>query len=472
MHQKEDTQTKNMNKTRFVIIFTILLCFFSTQAFSEYYGRDIPDSSEIRKSLVERWFTSDLKYLRLEESQVYKTSAGEVFQVRLEEFDDSFAVIVAPRQPMLVDLISKRETRTVTLDVYPYDLAGSWILFRDKKTGLPTSVRYYFHQNSEIYVEFRYQGKSNMKKEQGKVFADFIIFGMYAVRSLPVGLTVNQLYTLSFSDIVEATRESLPWEYSDIESYLYDGSLQMVGFIREKLEKMIHVDDACYDGEQNPVNISDGKPRKEYAKDGGVSLDSAGFVKWIVDGLVMPIAGSNLELEPLKTPTVTLRTGSRADALSDKYNLYFSLDWTRNLAAAYLSVTSGNNYTFKNSGCEVRITPFASQLTTDGVKSVSVYISDSGYSSDALKALFYILAVTERDRFYLGAIRETGDMNPENIFYNRSVAFFPYFDANGFFSVAVFEDGKEMSIEQFMEQNPNVFVNLVRLRSSERFYPQ
>jgi hypothetical protein len=29
-----------------------------------------------------------------------------------------------------------------------------------------------------------------------------------------------------------------------------------------------------------------------------------------------------------------------------------------------------------------------------------------------------------------------------------------------------------MSIEQFMEQNPNVFVNLVRLRSSERFYPQ
>ena len=111
-------------------------------------------------------------------------------------------------------------------------------------------------------------------------------------------------------------------------------------------------------------------------------------------------------------------------------------------------------------------------MTTDGVKSVPVYISDSGYSSDALKALFYILAVTERDRFYLGAIRETGDMDPENIFYNRSAAFFPYFDANGFFAVSVFEDGKEMSIEQFMERNPNVFVNLVRLRSSERFFPQ
>ncbi|MBR5183784.1 MAG: cation:proton antiporter, partial [Bacteroidales bacterium] len=90
-------------------------------------------------------------------------------------------------------------------------------------------------------------------------------------------------------------------------------------------------------------------PRAEY---------ETGFVKWIVDGLVMPIAGSNLELEPLKMPTVTLRSGSRADVLSDNYNVYFSLDWTRNLAAAYLSVTSGNNYTFKNSGCEVRITPF------------------------------------------------------------------------------------------------------------------
>ena len=76
MHQKEDTQTKNMNKIKFTVIFAILLCIFSVQIFAEYYGRDIPDSSEIRKSLVERWFTSDLKYLRLEESQVYKTSAG------------------------------------------------------------------------------------------------------------------------------------------------------------------------------------------------------------------------------------------------------------------------------------------------------------------------------------------------------------------------------------------------------------
>jgi hypothetical protein len=295
---------------------------------------------------------------------------------------------------------------------------------------------------------------------------------MYAVRSLPVGLNFSQLYSLSFSDVVEATRESLPWEYSEIETYLYDGSLQMIGFIREKLEKMQHQDDACYDGEQNPVKISDGESRKEIAKDGGVSVDSAGFVKWIVDGLVVPIAGSNLELEPLKMPTVTLRSGSRADALSDKYNLYFSLDWTRNLAAAYLSVTSGNTYTFKNSGCEVRITPFASQLTVDGVKSVPVYMQDSGYSVDVLKALFYILAVTEPDKFYLGALRETGDLEPENIFYNRCVAFFPYFDANGIFSVAVFEDGKEMTIEQFMEVNPNIFVNLVRLRSSERFYPQ
>lgn len=461
-----------MNKFKFAVIFTTILCIFSFQIFAEYYGRDIPDSSEIRKSLVDRWFTSDLKYLRLEQSQVYKNSAGDVFQVRLEEFEDSFAIVVAPRQPMMVDLISSRDKRTVTLDVYPYDLAGSWILFRDKNTGLPLSIRYYFHQNSEIYVEFRYQGNSGMKKEPGKVFADFIIFGMYAVRSLPVGLDFSQLYSLSFPEVVEATRESLPWEYTEIENYLYDGSLQMIGFIREKLEKIKFQEDACYDGEQKPVKISDGKPRKEVAENGGISVDSAGFVKWIVDGLVMPIAGSNLELEPLKMPTVSLRTGSRADALSDKYNLYFSLDWTRNLAAAYLSVTSGNTYTFKNSGCEVRITPFASQLTVDGVKSIPVYMQDSGYSTDVLKALFYILAVTEPDRFYLGALRETGDMTPENIFYNRCVAFFPYFDANGFFSVAVFENGKEMSIEQFMERNPNIFVNLVRLRSSERFYPQ
>jgi hypothetical protein len=49
MHQKEDIQTKNMNKTRFVFLFTILLCFFSIQAFAEYYGRDARDAVEIAR---------------------------------------------------------------------------------------------------------------------------------------------------------------------------------------------------------------------------------------------------------------------------------------------------------------------------------------------------------------------------------------------------------------------------------------
>lgn len=454
-----------MNKNHFILALIVCLTLCVTQINAEYYGRDVPDSSDIRSTLIDQWFTNDLKYVRLEQSKEYTNSIEQAFQVRLEELDDQFAIIVAPKQKLDIDLISSKGTKTITVDVYPSDLAGSWILFRDKKTGAPLSIRYYFQKNSEIYVELRIN-------QQRKVFADFLLFGMYAVRSVPIGLTVEQLYSLSFEQLVECTKNNLPWEYSDIENYLYEGNLQMIGMIREKLEFMKHDRDAAYDGLRKPVYISRNQERIEKAGEKGVSVDSSGFVKWIVDGIIYPLAGSNLEIEPLKKSTVTLKTGSKADTFSQKVNMYFSLDWTRNLAAAYLSVTSGKLYDFENSGCEVTIRPFASELTTDGLKSSSVYISGSGYSVSALKALFYVLAITEPDRFYLGAIRETDDAVPQNIFYTKSVAFFPFFDQENNFAVSVFEDGNEYTIEQFIERNQKTFVNLVRLSSSLRFFPQ
>ena len=310
------------------------------------------------------------------------------------------------------------------------------------------------------------------KRNDEKVYGSFLLFDMYVAKNIPVGLTIENLYTMPFSEIVENTRISLPWEYAQVETNLYDDSLQMIGYIREKLPGIVFEHDACYDGEFRPVRISTGKEREEKAKKGGVSLDNFGFTKWIVDGIVRPVAGSNLELKPLKTPTVTLKVGSKADTFADKYNQFFGLDWTRNLAAACLSVVSGDTYTFENSGCEVSIRPFASQYTQKGTKSIPVYIKDSGYSVETLKALFYIFAIREPDRFYLAAIREVDDSVPQNVFYARTAAFFPYFDAEGDYFVSVFENAKEYTIEEFIENNPGVFVNLVRVQSSQRFFPQ
>ena len=459
----------------FMISFLVLASCFSIG----YYGHDVPDSSKIRADLVDKWFTQDLKYLRVQESEHFTNELGQKFEVRMEEIDsDVFAIIVAPSSVIEMELISPSGKSSAKMDIYPYDIPGSWILFRDKKSGNPMTVRYYFHKNSRIYIEFQTENVPDanvaMKKKRNddKVYGSFLLFDMYVAKNIPVGLTIENLYTMSFTEIVENTRISLPWEYAQVETNLYDDSLQMIGFIREKLPGIVFEHDACYDGEGKPVRISTGRERVEKAKKGGVSLDNFGFTKWIVDGIVRPVAGSNLELNPLKIPTMKLKVGSKADTFADKYNQYFGLDWTRNLAAACLSVVSGDTYTYENSGCEVSIRPFASQYTYKGTKSIPVYIKDSGYAVETLKALFYVFAIREPDRFYLAAIREIDDSVPQNVFYARTAAFFPYFDAEGDYLVSVFENGKEYTIEEFMENNPDVFVNLVRVQSSQRFFPQ
>lgn len=465
-----------MKKKFFVITLLFLVSFV---CFAEgYYGRDIPDSSEIREKIIDKWFTQDLKILRFLDSEIYENSIGQKFQVRMEELDDSFAIVVAPSTLIEMDLVSETEIKSTVMEIYPYDLPGSWILFRDKKTGNPISVRYYFHKNSEIYVEFDAEEVPSMnasmkkKKNDEKIYGSFLIFGMYLAHSVPVGLTIDNLYSFSFTQMVEVTKTSLPWEYADVNTLLYDDSLQMIGCIREKLPGFVFEKDACYDGEMRPIKISTGELREEKAEKGGVSLDSFGFVKWVVDGLVRPISGSNLELNPLKTPTVKLRTGSKADFFADKYNQYFALDWIRNIAAAYLSILSNNFYTYENSGCEVQIRPFASQFTKNGTKNIPVYIKDNGYSIESLKALFYIFAIQEPGRFYLAAMRETDNSVPQNVFYARAAVLFPYFDANGDYNVSIFENGKEYTIDEFIEKNPGTFVNLVRMQSSQRFFPQ
>ena len=39
-------------------------------------------------------------------------------------------------------------------------------------------------------------------------------------------------------------------------------------------------------------------------------------------------------------------------------------------------------------------------------------------------------------------------------------------------NVSILENGKEYTIDEFIEKNPGTFVNLVRMQSSQRFFPQ
>ena len=63
----------------------------------------VPDSSDIRKELRETWFEAPLSSVRENRTEVRTAKDGNRFQIRLEETDTTFSVVVAPRTEMSVD---------------------------------------------------------------------------------------------------------------------------------------------------------------------------------------------------------------------------------------------------------------------------------------------------------------------------------------------------------------------------------
>ena len=184
------------------------------------------------------------------------------------------------------------------------------------------------------------------------------------------------------------------------------------------------------------------------------------------------MSGGVLKREPLIKETVSVKDNGRQGVLSQRYDLFFSLNWVRNLASAVVSVYAGKTYLFNQSGVDVTVNPFASSITDKGVANTVTFVENSGYTVKVLNSLLYVLAATEPGTLYFGAIRGTDrTVSPEIMAFNECVAFFPYFQDDGSFACNVFMNGREMTLENFCYYYSDDFVYLTRVKSSERFFP-
>ena len=437
--------------------------------FAAYNRLGIPDSSEIRAGLEEAWFTAPLDVIRQNAPEIRANNNGEKFQIRLEENDSTFNVFVSPRALIKVNVYSDKGMYTEEQELYPGDAAGSWVLIRDKRSGKPLRIRYYFLKNSEVFLQFTPQGKIAL--------ADLVIFGYYAARGVPTGMPFEKFYSASFEDVMTITETKLPWNYVLTDPQQYDSIKQMIAVIREKLPLITSVPDAMYDENGDLIHISNGKKFEKVemadVPEGNLLLSSAGFVKWIADGLVEPMSGGLLKRDPLIKETVSVKDNGRQGVLSQKYDLFFSLNWVRNLASAVVSVYSGKTYLFNQSGVDVTVNPFASSITEKGVANTVTFVENSGHTVAVLPSLLYVLAATEPGTMYIAAIRGTDrTVSPEIMAFNDCVVFFPYFQEDGSFACNVFMNGREMSLENFCYYYAEDFVYLTRVKTSERFYPQ
>ena len=454
---------KNLNKKIFAGL--ILLCFVFP-VFAAYNSWGIPDSAEIRSGLSERWFEASLENVRMNLPEIYDNDAGQKFQVRLEESDSTYMIYVAPCAVINVKVYSNKGISHEQQEVYPGDAPGSWVLIRDKKTNEPLRIRWYFSVDSDIYIQFTPYGKTAV--------ADMVIYGNYASKGASTGIPFKSLYSISFQDVMDMTAVSLPWKYVTADGDKYGSVLQMAGMIQKNLPRVMYVADAMYDENGDLVQITNGKPFDTKNIDAQkVYLSSAGFLKWIADGLVEPVAGTKLKRAPLLVETVSVKENGYQGVLSQKYNLFFALDWIRNLASAVLSVTTGKTYLYNESGADVTINPFAATISGAGTVNTVTFIEDSGYNIGVLKSLLYVLAATEPGNVYFGAIRETDKtITPEIKVFNECVMFLPYFSSNGSFGCFVYINGRQMSIDDFCMIYPDTNIYLTRIRASDNFYPE
>lgn len=401
---------------------------------------EIPDSTYCRAQLVDTWLLQKVELLENQEALPVQNRTDDYFLVRKEKENGELQIIFAPlvKQPIVLE--DAQEKREELIETWPKDAPGAWILFRDEKTGKPLRVRYYIVPDSRVFVEFT--------PDTEKSYAYFYIFGAAAAYRVPVPVNFEWFYTASLKDVKRLTEYTLPWNYTKVFERSYEDNMQMIGVLRELLPAVNEA--SFFTGQTADVD----------------------FIKWIADGLVKPLTGSAIEDKTLKRSTALPLAEAQT---ADEYNAF---DYIRNAAAAAISARTGILYYYNTSGADVKTEAFSLYRDNSGALKKTGFVADSGYPIELLKSLLYVLAVTEPGRFFLGAVRRSvpstaaAGQSAEKQIFTGTAAFFPWFDASGTFQTAVFENGQEYTLDEYVQKNARCFVFLVRIKASKRFYPE
>ena len=495
---------------------------------------NIPDSAQLRKGIASLWLLGDPSFVEQLKMAEYTDGTGKRFMVESRRIQDILEVQISPydttfyyattedtstqKSPVsslevppttgtqnappytepnntTSDITGDKtaeEANTatqLTQTVAPIDSVrtvpqGTWILRRNAESGKPISITIYLRESSDLFIVLR---PSEIERFKDKSVIDFCLFQAYVRRDIPISFSFESLYYTSLNELKAKTAQQLPW-------YIFDPPQQYSTVeatskaLAKRLDTLVYLEDGAFDENGKPCYIETGMPQtKEEILNAASAADiavgtkikggvnCAGFVKWIIDGIIKPIAGSGTYINSLKRPTDIPETDFNA-AYLEKRDLFFGLDWIRNLAAARLSLTMKKTVYPQSAGIDVTVEPFSFSLPVRShgftQKKFAGYFKSVGYQVEYLQALLYYLAITEPGHFYLASVSgETG--TPSLRQHSHVVAIFPYFDMLGTFKVDIYENAQATPLEDFIQKNKDAFIALVRVKSPEvgRFSP-
>ena len=436
-----------MAKKRFFLPagFCVLLYFVSAvfpPSLYPYTGEGIfppenfIESAEVRKAVSAKWLEDEISRVSILKPETVQDSLASEY-----EFSCSLSV----------------DSSSLITKVNPADadgIQGEWRLYRSMATGQAEEIRIFPLNDENVFVSV-YPPPAPQKK----TFLSIEIYGSKLCDNIPVGGSFESLYHMPLSRIYEMTDTLAPWYIFSHNNSDYNDIISVVHSIQTLLPRLVYTEDGAFDENGKAVHIKDLSPQAEeetWGKDiiGGVNC--SGFAKWIVDGIIRPAAGNGLFIQPLKTPTDN-PDSHFTKPHREQRDLFFGLDWCRNLAAAVVTLNAGKTVLPAESGTDVTDSVFA-----DGTG----YSRHTGYPVEELIPLLYYLAVKEPGCFYLGAVNRLRG-NPPLRQYHHIAVFFPYFSAENGFCITVFESAAETDKQVFIERNKDAFIHLSRVKVPE-----
>ncbi|MCL2831619.1 MAG: hypothetical protein FWD78_00480 [Treponema sp.] len=457
-----------MNKLLFTIVILACLCFsagFPQNAAADVPYRLIQDDSSLRASLKDSWLAETPARVQSKQAEYHTLQGGARIQVRCESGPDEFGIVFA------------REFKNPASagSSWPGWAQGSWILTRKKSDGSPVRIRTFLRSDPYVYVQFR-------PFTAEKCQMDVVVYDAYLVRSMPLAVPFDRLLALPVNEVLALAGAMFPAKYFDSRPNMYRDTRDFIAAVRSKLPGLHYTDDGAIDenGRYVYINSLEYQNPAEPAKTGG--LNCSGFAKWIVDGILKPVTGESLPINPLKQ-TFNGQISSFTQIWDSILDPLFGLNWIRNLAASAGEILRSPSFSALEE-FEVRSWPFSQIITRQGSNTVVIpypgFIAEAGFGIEGLQPLLYTLAINEPGRIYLAAVNDeigqpvTAD-NPRGLprirrYYHVAVLI-PYFDENNAFQVTVFESAAETSFTAFRNRYPGQFVNLVRIPIDGRFDP-
>ncbi|MDR1626349.1 MAG: hypothetical protein LBT33_07390 [Spirochaetia bacterium] len=392
---------------------------------------DIRENAEVRGLYKDIMVAPTLEVLKLARQVFSQRGQDHRVRVEVQTTKDAFYILFLNEEG----------------GAFPPYARGNWIVKRDLATGGFVQIKIFFHSDPGSFVRI-FPDRDGAA--QGRCLMDVYLFNRRIQREAPLGSSLVSLLTLSFADIVEATRATVNWRnlIPAVDPAAYKDVRAMAAAIRPMLPQAREVADGAMDKNGRMVFIDSLRPQGANA-----GFNCSGFVKWIADALYAPLAGEYLDIGELKTK----HPGSRGSSISLRYEKerdpFFGLDWSRNIALAFARLEPGKTPDIESS--DVRDLPYWK------------YIEDIGFPSADIPAILYYLALREPGNVYIASVNREFGENPVLRQHIHVAFLLPAIDAEGRFSCTVMDTTVESSMKQLVRRGD--FIHLVRIKASAGF---